>query len=163
MYYYKDHSADWWRKIGKVSFPLTYFFSGFAAACLVLMFENGTNLELFNFFMAFGMVIVQMVMQKMCCTYLKNAVRARKGETAVTKDDLVKYDTITLWAWTSDLAIYIIIYCVFFADDAAYLMIGVPIVGTAFIVMMILASVWTAKTNKIKKMKEGEKDENEEK
>ena len=163
MDYYKDHSADWWRKNGKMGFPVTYAFSGLVVTFLLMMFENGTSIELLYFFIAFGMLIAQMATQKMCCTFLKNAVRAQKGEIAVTKDDLVKYDAIALWAWASDLAIYIMIYCAFFADDAAYLMIGLPIVGTAFIVMMILASVWTAKANKIKKMKEGEKDENEEK
>lgn len=163
MYYYKDHSADYWRKNGKMGFPVTYAFSGLVVTFLLMMFENGTSLELLYFFIAFGMLIAQMATQKMCCTFLKNAVRAQKGEIAVTKDDLVKYDAIALWAWASDLAIYIMIYCAFFADDAAYLMIGLPIVGTAFIVMMILASVWTAKANKIKKMKEGEKNENEEK
>lgn len=157
--YYKDHSADWWRKNGGAGFSFSLILSLGAALFLFKpsfesfqQYVDKEELKIVCVFLAFGIVVIQMIMQRVCRNYLRYALFAKQGEFGADKGELAKYDAIMFWAWTADLAIFIVVYGIAFANDSAYVACAIPIVGTFFIIMLIKASMATKHAKKMKQI-----------
>lgn len=157
--YYKDHSADWWRKNGTLGFPLSLILSAGAALLLFRpsfesfqQYVDKEELKLVYVFLAFAMVIGQMIVQRMCRNFLRYALFAKQSELGADKGELAKYDAIMFWAWTADLAIFIVMYGIAFANDLLFVACGLPAVGTLFIIMLIKASMATTHAKKMKQL-----------
>lgn len=161
MYYYKDHSADWWRKNGTVGFATCWIIS--AGAALILFrpsFEsyanvvNKSELMIVYTFIAFGMVVGQMIMQRMSRNFLRYALYAKQGEFEADRGELAKYDAIMFWSWTADFAFFIVVYGLALANEFIFLVCALPIVGMLFIIMLVKASLATTHAKRMKRNNE---------
>lgn len=151
MNYYKDRSADWWKKNGIAGYVVSVLFS---VGAVLLLCRTGSEefaryprqfeLTLMYIFLSFGTVILQMIMQRFGRNGFRNALFAAQGEIGADRVKLVKYDAIMWWAWAADLAVYMIIYGAIFADDLVFVACGLPPVGVIFIFMLVHACVRTA-------------------
>lgn len=149
--YYKDHSADWWHKAGISGYGASLLLSSTAAMMMYLPLEReqyNFSLALLGIFLAFAAVIVQMVIQWLSGNYLRNSLYAQKGVQNVHKTEIVKYRVITLWTWAADFAVLTVIYGAAFAHDPGMLIYLLPCSGGIFLILLIIASVLTAKTKK---------------
>ena len=167
MYYYKDHSADWWRKNGRAGYIASSVLSAGAALLLFqTQFESfqrlvaKVELTIMCIFLAFGTVIGQMIMQRMCRNYLRNALFAEQSEIGADRGELAKYDAVLFWVWTADIAVFMVVYGLAFANEVIYAACGLPAIGMLFIIMLIKASMATTHAKKMKQIySEGKTDE----
>ena len=167
MYYYKDHSADWWRKNGRAGYIASSVLSAGAALLLFqTQFESfqrlvaKVELTIMCIFLAFGTVIGQMIMQRMCRNYLRNALFAEQSEIGADRGELAKYDAVLFWVWTADLAVFMVVYGLAFANEVIYAACGLPAIGMLFIIMLIKASMATTHAKKMEQIySEGKTDD----
>lgn len=149
--YYKDHSADWWRRNGVIGYAcslLLFSTEGLLLYLSVIESNPSHEMILIGIFLGFFLLLVQMFIQWMSGISLRNALYAQKGEYNVSKAECAKFKTATLWAWTIDFAVFTIIYGFAFSGDLLYIACGVPVAGGIFLILLIIASVRTAKAKK---------------
>lgn len=151
MKYYKNFSSDVWRKNGIKGFWGSYILSVSAGVLLFMPQIKGdeSSIMLFvNMFLAFVLVLFQMFIQRVATNYIVNAIKAEDGENNVSKAVYDKYTTMTLWAWASDYAIFAILYGCAFLGNKLVIACGLPVILGIFLIMAIVAIIWTVKTKK---------------
>lgn len=148
--YYKDHSADWWRRNGVGIYYVPFIFLLlYGLVLLFLHFETISNIDaaigVACFFIA-AICIPMIIHFAACRIYMYNALAAIKGGSDIEQYEKSNLYARMFWAWVIDAVGVMLFYGIGFSKYYICLAFGLPIIAVILIVSLAFAIVHTKKS-----------------
>ena len=153
MYYYKDHSADYWRRTGVLLCRGSLFALPIYLLLFILPLVDEFSPEQLRILACscYFLVALEMCVQGIACRlYLKNALIAEQMMRTDKIPGLTKVNKIMFWAWSIDAAAFMVLAAIGLHSDILCLCISLPGLGAVLIVSLALAITTTIKEKKEK-------------
>ena len=153
MDYYKDHSADYWRRTGILMYRCSLFMLPIYLVLYILPLLDEFSPEQLRILAcsSYFLLALQMCVQVIACRcYLKNALIAEQMMRTDKIAGLAKLHKMVFWAWSIDTASVMIFSAIGLHSDILSLCISLPVLGAVLIVSLALAITTTIKEKKEK-------------
>ena len=153
MYYYKDHSADWWRKNGVILYRCSFLLLvAYVVIYILPLFDEYSSRQMIFFACScyFLLALIMYVQGMACRCYLKNALIAEQMMRTDKIAGLTKVHKMMFWAWSIDAAAFMVFSAIGLHSDILSLCISLPVLGAVLIVSLALAIAMVVKENKEK-------------
>lgn len=153
MYYYKDHSADWWRKNGVILYRCSFLLLvAYVVIYILPLFDEYSSRQMIFFACScyFLLALIMYVQGMACRCYLKNALIAEQMMRTDKIAGLTKVHKMMFWAWSIDAAAFMVFSAIGLHSDILSLCISLPVLGAVLIVSLALAITTTIKEKKEK-------------
>lgn len=147
--YYKEHSADWWRRSGIILYRCSFFILVGCVIVFIFLYLNeidkkrliGIACGLF-----FELAVLMLVQGIACRLYMRNALIAEQGEQSTKSYEMAKINSMMFWAWFVDTAVFMVLAGVGLASSVLSLCVSLPILFSVLVVSLALAIVHTKKS-----------------
>ena len=152
MYYYKDHSADWWKACGR-NMLICLPFVCVAVVALLLMPLYIKDLG-YNWIMILLVSVAAQGLQMYCQYFAMESLSNAKAATILAEEShsfKPRYKAAWLWMWFASMIVFMVAYGVGFAATKLYIMIGLPV---AFVVAIVILVFAVKKTKEMKTINE---------
>lgn len=149
--YYKDHSANWWRRNGQILYQSSFFLLLICVIIYVLPYTRDFISENYLIILCFGffeLVLVMLPQGLGCRLYIRNAYIAEMGGYDSDKSYMNKVNAMMLWAWAIDSAAFMIYAGIGFASAPLELCISLSVFFALLVATLIPAIIYTKKYHK---------------
>lgn len=147
--YYKDHSADWWRRSGIILYRCSFFILVGCVIVFIYLYLNEIDknrLIGIACLLFFDLTVLMIVQGIACRLYMRNALIAEQGEQSTKSCEMAKINSMMFWAWFTDAAVFMVLAGVGLESSVLSLCISLPILFSVLVLSLAFAIVHTKKS-----------------